>query len=404
MPGAVDITRGDAQKLALTAQQLPRSRFARGLAGTLQAIEHLGYVQIDTISVVERAHHHTLWNRVPHYRHRYLDRLVRDRSIFEYWAHAAAYLPIRDYRFCLPRMHAMAAGQRHWYRKDQRLMTDVLARVRAEGPLQAKDFEAHAGNTGGMWEWGPVKQAIEYLFMQGELLVTRREGFAKVFDLAERVLPPDADTRTPSENEYAHHLIDRFLRANAIAREVEFGYLRKGTGAAIRRALAERVEDRKVLPVRIRGSQERYYVCPDFETLLARRIARRTVRVLSPFDNLVIQRRRVRHLFGFDYQLECYVPEAQRKFGYFCLPVLWQGRLVARVDCKADRRAGVFAVRSLLIEPRLRRRDEFLERLGGELKCFAQFNGCARLSLDDLEPAAYGTALRASVAQTQSAH
>jgi len=111
-----------ARKLALAAQQLPNSSLARGLRGTEEAIKHLGYVQIDTISVVERAHHHTLWNRVPHYRHHYLDKLIAQREIFEYWSHAAAYLPFEDYRFCLPRMYAIKNGQRHWYKKNAKVM------------------------------------------------------------------------------------------------------------------------------------------------------------------------------------------------------------------------------------------------------------------------------------------
>jgi uncharacterized protein YcaQ len=390
----IEISRTDARKLALGAQQLPRSSFARGLAGTREAIEYLGYVQIDTISVVERAHHHTLWNRVPHYRRRYLDRLVRDRSVFEYWSHAAAYLPMYDYRFCLPRMRAIASGQRHWYGRNQKLMNDVLARIRAEGPLQAGDFEAHKGNAGGMWEWGPVKQAIEYLFMEGELLVTRRESFAKVFDLAERVLPADIDTSTPSTGEYAHYLIGGFLRAHGIARETEFGYLRKGMGAAIKDALAECVESGAALPVGIRGSGERYYTSADYEQILARRMARGTARILSPFDNLVIQRKRVLDLFGFDYQVECYVPEPDRKFGYFCLPIVWQGKLVARMDCKAERKSGCFTVRTLVLEPHVRRFDEFAHRLSGELRRFAQFNDCDEISVQRVAPAEFKALLQ----------
>jgi len=393
----IDISPADARKLALGAQQLPRSSFARGLAGTREALEHLGYVQIDTISVVERAHHHTLWNRVPHYRRRYLDRLVHDRSIFEYWSHAAAYLPMRDYRFCLPRMHAIAAGQRHWYQKSGKLMDEVLARIRAEGPLQAKDFEAHQGNPGGMWVWSPVKQAIESLFMEGKLLVTRRDSFAKVFDLAERVLPPGTDTRPPTEHEYAHYLIARGLGAHGIARETEFGYLRKGMGTAIRNALQEGVEEGAVLPMKIRGNSENYYAQPEFEEVLSRRMARASVRILSPFDNLVIQRKRVRELFGFDYQVECYVPESDRKFGYFCLPVLWQGKLVARMDSKADRKSGCFTVRSMVLEPRMRRFEEFALRLSRELKRFAQFNECTEISVNNIPPEPFKTLLQASL-------
>lgn len=394
---AVEITRRDAQKLALNAQHIPRSKFARGLAGTREAVQHLGYVQIDTISVVERAHHHTLWNRVPHYRRRYLDRLIRDRVVFEYWAHAAAYLPMQDYRFCLPRMRAIASGQRHWYQKNQRLMDEVLARIRAEGPLQARDFDAHRHNSGRMWEWGPVKQAIERLFMEGELLVTRRDSFAKVFDLAERVLPEDTDTRMPSRADYARYLIHAGLRAHGIARKAEFGYLRKGMGRAIKQVLAEEVEDGAVVPVRINGLADTYYTHPAFEQLLARRLARNEARLLSPFDNLVIQRKRIHALFGFDYQLECYVPEPLRRFGYFCLPVLWQGKLVARMDCKAERKSGRFTVRRLMLEPGVRRLDVLATALTRELRRFAQYCDCYEVRAVAVEPATFKPLLQASL-------
>lgn len=389
-----DISIAEARKLALIGQQLPLSTFSRGCRGVREAIEHLGYVQIDTISVVERSHHITLWNRVPHYRRRFLDRLIRDRSILEYWAHAAAYLPMSDFRFTLPRMRAIANGQRHWYDRNPKLMREVLAQVRSEGPIQARDIEAHWGSTGGMWEWGPVKQSLEMLFMEGKLLVTRRDSFQKVFDLAERVVPPETDTSEPTRNEYAHWLIDRYLGAHGLGRPAEFSYLRRGMGAAVKTALEEKVDAGDVVPLRLKRSGAVYYAGRNFEHMLSRRLTRNRVKFLSPFDNLIIQRKRVQQLFDFDYQLECYVPRDKRQHGYFCLPVLWRGRLVARMDAKADRKHGVFRVHSFKAEPVLSELDEFSRQTAHELQRIMEFHECERLTIGSASPAPLRKLLR----------
>lgn len=384
MPQPIDLPLAQARRLALVSQQLPRSSFRRGLNGTRDAIEHMGYVQIDTISVVQRSHHHTLWNRVPHYRPRYVDKLVSNRSIFEYWSHAAAYLPMRDFRFCLPRMRALSGGRRLWYERDPKLMREILARIRAEGPLQAKDFESHA--TTGMWEWGPVKQAIENLFMEGKVLVTRRENFQKLFDLTERVIPPGVDVTEPTSSQYAHHLIERYLNAHGIGRMPEFGYQRPDTGAALKQAVQEKQEAGEILPVQVRGLSGLHYVGVDFERPLSKPLARSLVRILSPFDNLIIQRKRIQQLFDYDYQLECYVPAQKRKHGYFCLPILWQGRLVARMDAKADRPRQCLIVRYLQTEAHVKRIEAFAERLSEELCRFMTFNQCRTIELDAVSP------------------
>ena len=369
-------------KLALLSQHLPRSGFGRGLKGTHKALQHLGYIQIDTISVVERAHHHTLWNRVPHYRHKYLDKLIEQRAIFEYWSHAAAYLPIEDYRFCLPRMKAIAAGQRHWYKKNTKHMNYVLERIKLDGPLQAKDFEEHKGFNAGMWEWGPIKRAIEHLFMQGDLLVTRRDSFQKVFDLAERVIPSDIDSRHPSKNEYAHYLVDRYLQAHGIGHLTEFGYLRQGMGQAVKQAVNEKLEQGEILPVKIYRRKEILYAVNDIDQILSQRMAKSKVKILSPFDNLVIQRKRINRLFDFDYQIECYVPADKRIYGYFVLPILWKGNLVARMDAKADRKKKKFIVRNLMIEPKLKNIETFGHYFSKELKNFAEFNQCPEITVN----------------------
>ncbi len=374
MSKPVELTREQARRLALASQGLGARAFARGLSGVRAAVRQLSYVQIDTISVVERAHHHTLFNRVGGYRREHLDRLLARREVLEYWSHAAAYLPMEDFRFCLPRMRAVASRNRHWFEHDEAMVREILARVRERGEMRASDFEAHTG-TRGMWQWGPVKRAIEYLFMEGTLMVTRRDNFQKVYDLPERVLPADIDLSEPGEDEFAGYLVDRFMQAHGIARPQDFGYLRRNVREPIWRAVDARLEDGRLLRATVRGVDAPLLVSGDFAERLSRRASNRA-RLLSPFDNLVIQRERIRTLFGFDYQLECYVPQGKRRYGYFCLPVLWRGRLVARIDAKADRASGVFLIHRVYPERGLRAVDAFVVALAAALRELAGFNGC----------------------------
>ncbi len=359
-----------ARKLVLLSQRVPPVKQAgKSLDATLSAIEHLGYIQIDTISAIQRAHHHTLWNRNPQYQTSHLDELMVNKQIFEYWSHAAAYLPMRDFRFSLPRKQSIARGtENHWYHRDEKLMKSVLKRIDTEGPLMAKDLD----NT-------PAKQALENLFMQGELMIPYRVNFHKVYDLTERVLPDHIDTSIPGEEEYARHLITRYLQANGLGKASEITYLLKNTKALVISILQEMVSNGELLPIDVNGNN--YYVLPASLDLLNQPLARSQLKILSPFDNLLIQRKRTLELFGFDYVLECYVPASKRKFGYFVLPVLWDGKLVARMDCNADRRKSHLHIHKLVLESGLAKTEAFALALGKELESFLQFNECTSLSI-----------------------
>ncbi len=366
------------RRINLDRQGLLKSNpFGRGKQATLRAIERLGYVQIDTISVVERAHHHVLWSRVDNYRPAFLDRLVSERKLFEYWSHAAAWLPMSDYRFALPRMRQLN-GERNWFGDcDKKLKHEILKRIEIDGPLRARDFDDPQHRSSGWWQWKPAKQTLEQLFMQGELMVSARHGFQKVYDLPERVLPDWVDTSPPDVEEFAAHLIDSSLRAHGFTTLTSITYLRKGQKlrAAVRRQLDARIES-ELLTCVDPGNGTQVYIDPE---LLERRApqGRAQLHILSPFDNVIIQRQRGRELFDFDYQIECYLPEPKRVHGYFCLPVLYRDRFVGRVDCKAHRSSRRLEIKALHIENRV---DEaFPERFGQALACFAAFNGCDRI-------------------------
>ncbi|MFT6578993.1 MAG: hypothetical protein ACJAW0_001433 [Zhongshania sp.] len=375
----------EAQKLVLHSQRLPAGKqTGSASAATLAAIEHLGYIQIDTISTIQRAHHHTLWNRNPRYKAEQLDQLIADKKVFEYWSHAAAYLPMRDYRYSLPRKQAIANGeQRHWYAPDKALMKSVLKRITAEGPLMAKDFE-HTGKKLSDWTAKPAKRALESLFMQGELMISGRVNFHKVYDLRERVLPAGLDTTTPSSEEYARFLICRYLQANGVGQAAEISYLLKNIKPLITTTLGAMVADGELQEIDVAGIP--YYVLASSLELLSKPLARNKLAILSPFDNLLIQRKRMQALFNFDYLIECYVPEEKRQYGYFSLPILWDGKLVARMDCKADRRESHLHIHHLALESTLNNIDDFSQALSKTLPTFMQFNNCTQLTLHKTTP------------------
>ena len=201
------------------------------------------------------------------------------------------------------------------------------------------------------------------------------EKFQKVYDLRERVLPDHIDTSMPDNRELCELLVARYLAANGIGTAAQICYLRKGLKKHVEAVIEDYLEAGKILPCRIGGST--YYAIPQALELLSTPLSRSRLKILSPFDNLVIQRKRVSELFDFDYQIECYVPEKKRKFGYFGLPILWNAELVARVDCKADRKTGILIIRKLVLEESLKKREAFFQSFTKEMDNFAMFNGCA---------------------------
>lgn len=370
------------RQLALASQGLcVRKRFGKGLAGTLAAIEHLGYVQIDTLSVVERAHHHVLWNRVPGYSSQYLNQLSSAGKIFEYWSHAAAYLPMRDYRFALPRMLSFRRDESPYFRSvDKALMTEILARVRGEGMLKTRDLKESTKGKGVWWDHGPGRRALDKLFMQGDLMIRERNGMEKLYVLPEQLLSPDANQQEPTVDEMAAYLLDNTMRAHGVFTFGQLLHLR--TGKPLRNAMRELLQARLEQGALHRLDDPAH---PDTYAVVAKpraeRLSRESaeVRLLSPFDNAVIHRERLAQMFHFDYRLESYVPAAKRKYGYFCLPILWQGEFVGRIDCKADRGAARFYVHNQYLEQGWVPDAAFQQGMQNAIGELARFCGCTEV-------------------------
>lgn len=375
----IKLSTRDARRLALANQALlARNQFGRGPDATRAAIRHLGYVQLDTLSVVARAHEHTLWNRLPAFRASHINKLQCEGVIFEHWAHALALLPMEDYRYSIPMMERIASGQVHWYKKDKKATDCVLARIRAEGPLTSRDFEDRPEQK-EMWARSASKRALEQLFMEGELMIPERQGFQKVYDLRERVLPDWVDSSTPGDEEFARHLVKNHLRAHGFGTAKQIAYLRKGMRAKVRQTLQELEEDDEVIPVQIKS--DLYYASPALFEQLQQPLPKAGFRILSPFDNAIIQRQRTQDLFDFDYQIECYVKKENRRYGYFCLPLLYRNQLVGRLDAKADRQQATLQLLHLHLEDNLGDRERFYRSFIPELNRFAAFNNCEQIQL-----------------------
>ena len=316
----------------------------------------------------------------PHTSHNCWKNWEKERAVFEYWSHAASYLPMRDFRYTLPMKSEILAKDRFWFEKDQKVMQHVLDRISTEGPLMSKDFEKPEDfKVTQMWDAAPTKRALQNLFMEGRVMVKARQGFQKVYDLAERVLPNGTDTTPPSREDYIRYLMLRDIRAHGIISSREMGYLLKGCQKEIREQARILAEQKEIISCAVRGLSEEYFTTNESLELLSSRFSQQ-VKILSPFDNLLINRARTEELFGFEYTLECYVPAPKRVFGYFGLPILYKNNLVGQIDAKANRESQQLEVRNMQLHLKAIT-DDFTEAWKKELSQFMAFQGVSSVAL-----------------------
>lgn len=376
------------RRLALAAQGLLQAQpYGRGLAGARKAINHIGYVQIDTISVVERAHHHVFHSRVPKFKPAMTNQMLLDGDIFEYWAHAAAFLPIAYFRFSLPYKHAIKSGQTHWYRtRDKKLMGELLARIRSDGPIRSRDVDTSSTKRAGWWDWKPAKKALEQMYMEGDLMVSDRESFQKTYDLTERVLPSHVNSQMPSMEEFAAHIVDQQLRCHGLASLKGLTYQRRNSELrkAVKDLVNERLAQRTLEQVQVSSGEVFILETGALERLNPRLNSR--MLILSPFDNSVIQRERLKALFQYDYQIECYVPAAKRQYGYFCLPLLYRDEFIGRMDCKAHRKINHLEIKSLHLEQHNFDEELVITAFVDAITQFCYFQKCDSVSLTKAHP------------------
>jgi uncharacterized protein YcaQ len=334
-----------ARAIWMRAQRLDEAEpFGTGPEATKAAVEHLGYVQIDTINVIERSHHHILFTRIPSYRREDLTAAqTNDKSVFEYWTHALSYVPVRDYRFFIPAMKLHKTKPDSWFGsvtpKDYRAL---LRRIRNEGALSIRDIDDDVlVEKDHPWaSKKPSKRAMQLGFYTGDLVVSRRDGMLKTYELTERHFGRDRP-KPASDTQYAQYLLDRALLAQGIVSLDSICYGGLKWKAKVQSLINGAVRRKELLPVEIEGAEGvKHWVAPEALEQAPTGGADGRVHILSPFDPLVIQRPRFKMLFGHDHRFEAYVPAPKRVLGYFALPVTVGDEVVAALDLKTDRKDG----------------------------------------------------------------
>jgi uncharacterized protein YcaQ len=384
---AEELTLSQLRFLTLESQGLTKPYpFGKGKDAVLKALEHLGYLQIDTLSIIERAHHHTLWTRILDYQTTYLDELVEEWKIFEYWFHAASYLPMKDFRFVLPQMLEVKQSKTHYYNADEKVMKYIVDTIRAEGPKKARDFENETKKAGSWWSWKPTKIALERLFLQGDLMISSRNGMQKMYDLTENILPNSINTTLPTDLEFAEYLVKTYLNAYGFTTVKQITHLK--TGELVRnnvdKVLKSMLQEGTIQQVNTENMPSVFVNKNLLEKPLNK--TNSSIRILSPFDNSIIHRDRVKQFFDFDYKIECYTPKEKRQYGYFCLPILLGDTFIGRVDCKAHRKEKEFEIIHLHIENTNIDIDLWKQPFVEIIKSFATFNGCENIKLTKVSP------------------
>lgn len=390
------IAQSHARKIILHAAGLARnSQFGTGKGAVYRVIKHLGFVQLDTNFVVERAHHQVMAARIPDYQLNWLNELSAEGKIFEFFTSDSGYIPMDDFRFSLPVKESFAQNRKPLTPAELRLMRDVLDRVEREGPLMVGDFENDRTEaSSGWWDWRPAKVALERLYLEGKLVISRNKSFHKIYDLPLNLIPEDTDLTMPTAVEFARYVIRRTLGALGIASLKEIAWrARHVKGNLVKQELDNMLSDGEVRTVSVEGLRSiPLYILSDqnMEIKLSD-----DAFILSPFDILNVFRHRLRDFFGFDYQIECFVPAAKRKFGYFSLPILVGDSFVARMDAKADRKQKVLIVHNLHFED-LGLSDLTIRKLTEALMAFVHFNQCREIVFKKSNRQAYLDAISKS--------
>ena len=370
-----------ARRIWLRAQRLDSpAPFGAGPQAVAAAVEHLGYVQIDTINVIERCHHHILWTRIPEYRRADLRQAQSiDKSVFEYWTHALSYVPAKDFRFFIPMMKLHKREGHKWFASvGPADIRKVLRLIRRDGALTIRDIDDDVlVDKEHLWaSRKPSKRALQLLFYTGMLAISERTGMLKTYDLMTRHFGWDKLPKPASASEVTAYLLDRALRAQGVVSLDSICHLDAPSKPAIRRLIQSRVRRGELLPVALEGAgKQEHWARPEtLETAVEG--ASEPVHILSPFDPLIIQRKRTELFFDYGHRFEAYVPKEKRVFGYFALPVLVGENIVAALDLKTDRQS-----RKLLVQKwswvgegaRKGVRNELKRKIEEELHRFERF-------------------------------
>lgn len=375
-----------------------------------QLVERMNYVQIDTLNLIQRAHYIALWSRLGCYQTEDLDRLVytpTDRTLYEGVRTVASLIPFKDYRYQQLKTDRRRQQLLHWYTSmmnedaGRELLPLVLERIRQEGALKASDFEYNGPKRGSWWDWKPAKTALEYLFARGDLMVTNRVNFQRVYDLTERVLPGWVDTTPPNQEERDRYWVERGLLAMGVClagQEAEYGFhMRIATPKAMRVELLKQEVTVPVQGVLMDGEVHELVIHHDLLDSLQQAadgaIQPQRTTFLSFFDNLFWCRGRDMYLWGYHNMLEAYVKRPNRVYGYFCQSILHKDQLVGRFDPKLERKTGELHVKAIYLEQGIEPNEELVNGVASAMRDFMAFHQAKELVIEKSQPVEFGEKL-----------
>jgi uncharacterized protein len=386
--------------LAIHAQALdqPPEAIPSGPDAICDLVERLGCVQIDTLHMVARSQYLVLWSRLGQYDPADLDALIFDpdqRRLYEYWKKAACIIPLRDYRYSLPRMRRYQENPRkdwaNWIKEAENidLIEEVKARIAAEGPLRVSDFKYDGPKRGSWWDWKPAKGALEHLYNTGELMISDRVNFHRVYDLRERVLPAWVDQTEPTADEANRHDVEQAVRCLGICGVLHvewYAYIKRSIVRPVIQALVKEGILIEVEAETFNGDAAAMILhrdrLPDLQRALDGDLQPQHTTFLSPFDSLFWAQGRDMALWNFNKLIEMYVPEAKRIYGYFSMPILHRDRLVGRFDPRLDRKTGTLVLRSLHLEPGIEPDDLLVRDVSTALRDFIAFHDATDLVIE----------------------
>ena len=389
-----------ARRLVLTRQHLDAARLPATPDGILQVVRDLGCIQLDPISAVERSHRLVVFSRVGTYDRAHLDALVfEDHQLFEYWAHMASIVPTEDYPIHHLMMRGYAQGDSDWARRtrdwaaqNRALKNYILREIRRAGPLPSRALTEHGIDalhwvSSGWTSGRNVSRMLDYLWLSGAIMVARRDGLQKLWDLSERVLPAWTPREKLSKREVVARAAQKAIRALGVAtlQQIQQHYTR-GRYPDLARTLADLERAGRIARVEVRDADRalkgEWYIHAD-DVPLVEGIARgewqgRTV-LLSPFDNLICDRKRTQTLFGFDFAMEIYTPPPKRKFGYYVLPILHGDRLIGRVDSAMNREEKRWTIHAVYAEPGAPKDASTARAVRGAIEELGEFLGARKI-------------------------
>lgn len=384
---AIEISLSNARKLHLAAQNLlkPPTRKAR-YDDVAAAIRQMSLLQIDTIHVVARSPYLVLFSRLGRFPQEWLEMTLAEGKLFEYWAHEACFIPAEDYRLLRHRMLDPGnLGWKYnadWVKQYAQDIAELVRHIEENGPVRSADFSTEVNHKPGWWSWKPHKRHLENLFTAGEVMVIERRNFQRVYDLRKHVLPDwDDDLHMLSEQQAVMQMLRNSMLSLGVFRAEWLADYYRLKRAPIKLALSQALESGEIVAAQVEKLGT-LYLHHSLLPMLEKPFQATHTALLSPFDPVVWDRRRALELFNFDYRIECYTPEAKRKFGYFVLPILHRGGLKGRLDAKMLRKENILQIKGLWLEPGVNVSAGLSRDLNRAISEFARWQGAEAVVID----------------------